>query len=290
MSFQKRLSSGEFAVLAEMNTPKGIDSSQFVSHALRIKSCVDAIIVPDMDNGIMRMSALAGGVLVQQQGIEALIHLYCRDRNRIALQGDILAAHALGIHGFIVVCSEDIVNGDHHDAKPVNDLDELGLLRAIRSLEQGKDLAGIALEGAPSFVTGCDMACCPDERALEAELEQAAKKVKAGATFIVTPPVYDINRFAAFMDRAKELNVPIIPTVFLLKSVGAARFIATSDPSAGITDQLIQRIRKASDRENECVRIAGETVAALKTMAQGVRIVAHGWEHRLPSILECAGF
>ncbi len=289
MSFQKRLSSGEFVILAEMNTPKGIDSSQFVSNALRIKSCVDAVIVPDMDNGIMRMSALAGGVLVQQQGIEAIIHLYCRDRNRMALQGDILAAHALGIHTFIVVCSEEIVNGDHHDAKPVNDLDELGLLNAIRSLERGKDLAGIALDGSPSFVKGCDMAPCPDERSLEAELRRAEKKVAAGATFVVTPPVYDVKRFAAFMDKAKELKVAIIPTVFLLKSVGAARFIATSDPAAGITDQLIQRIRKASDRETECVRIAGETVAALKTMAQGVRIVAHGWEHRLPSILDYAG-
>ncbi len=137
MSFQKRLLSGEFVILAEMNTPKGVDTTDLIRNARRIKGRVDAIIVPDMDNGIMRMSALAGGVLMNQQGIEAIIHVYCRDRNRMALQGDLLAAHALGIENLIVVPSEDILNGDHRDAKPINDLDEVGLLNAIHSLEQG---------------------------------------------------------------------------------------------------------------------------------------------------------
>lgn len=289
MSFQKRLSSGEFVVLAEMNTPKGVDTSQFLANARRIKGRVDAVIVPDMDNGVMRMSALAGGVLMHQQGIEAIIHVYCRDRNRMALQGDILAAHALGIQNLIVVCSEDIANGDHRNARAVNDLDELGLLDAIRSLEQGVDLAGIELSGVPSFSVGCTMAQCPDEKALDCELELARKKVEAGAKFIVTPPVFDLNRFASFMEKAKGLGVPVISTVFLLKSVGAARYIASNEPWAGISEDLIRRIRKASDREMECIRIAGETVAALKPLTQGVRIMTVGWEHRLPAVLDCAG-
>ena len=148
-------------VLAEMNTPKGVDISQLITNARRIKGRVDAVIVPDMDNGVMRMSALAGGILMQQQGIEAVIHLYSRDRNRMALQGDILAAHVLGVQNLIVTNSEEMANGDHRDAKPVNDLDELGLIQAVASLQKGTDLAGFELEGAPSFTTGCTVRSFP---------------------------------------------------------------------------------------------------------------------------------
>jgi 5,10-methylenetetrahydrofolate reductase len=289
MSFQKRLLTGEFVVLAEMNTPKGVDISQFVSMARRLKGRVDAVTVPDMDNGIMRMSALAGGVLLNQQGIESIIHVYCRDRNRMALQGDMLAAYALGIQNLIVVCSEDMANCDHQDARPVDDLDEVGLIGAIRSLEQGVDLAGLELNGAPSFIIGCTMAQCEDDQALDRELELTRKKVEAGAGFVVTPAVYDLGLFGSLIDRAGGLGVPIIATVFLLKSVGSARYIANTEPASGLSEELIRRIRKASDREMECIRVAGETVGALKELAQGVRIVTLGWEHRLPAILDHAG-
>ncbi len=183
MSFQKRLASGEFVVLAEMNTPKGVDISQLITNARRIKGRVDAVVVPDMDNGVMRMSALAGGVLMQQQGIEAVIHLYCRDRNRMALQGDILAAHVLGLQNLVVVNSEPMANGDHRDAKPVNDLDELGLVKAIDALQKGVDLAGFDLEGAPSFITGCTIGSFADAKEMSAELDLARKKDRGRCPF-----------------------------------------------------------------------------------------------------------
>ncbi len=289
MSFQKRLLSGEFVVLAEMNTPKGVDTSQLIQNARRIKGRVDAVIVPDMDDGVMRMSALAGAVLMHQQGMEALIHVYCRDRNRMAVQAQLLAAYALGIQSLVVVSGEEICNGDHRDARAVDDLDELGLLNAVRLLEQGTDLGGSDLCGAPSFTVGCAIAQCRDEKALDRELELAGKKVEAGAKFILSPPVFDIRRFESFMGKAKSLKTPVISTVYLLKSVGAARYIATNEPEAGISEELIRRIRKASDREMECVRIAAETVAALRQLSQGVRIVTLGWEHRLPDVLDYAG-
>lgn len=290
MSFQKQLSTGEFVVLAEMNTPKGVDTSQLVANARRLKGRIDAGIVPDMDNGIMRMSALAGGVLLQQQGIESIIHVYCRDRNRMALQGDILAAYGLGIQNLIVVCSEDMANCDHQDSRPVDDLDEVGLIGAIRSLQEGVDLAGLELDGKPNFMVGCTMAQYADEEELDRELELTRKKVEAGAGFVVTPAVYDLNRFSSFLEQAGGLGVPLIGTVFLLKSVGSARYIATTEPASGLSEDLIRRIRKASDREMECIRVAGETVAGLKELAQGVRIITLGWEHRLPAILDYAGF
>lgn len=289
MSFRRRLTSGEFVVLAEMNTPKGVNVSELVANASKLKGRVDAVIVPDMDNGVMRMSALAGGALIQQQGMEAMIHLYCRDRNRMALQGDILAAHLLGIRNLVVVPGEEMANGDHRDAAVVNDLDELDLIGAIRTLQNGVDMAGFALDGAPEFITGCTMSAFTDEAALDAELADLEKKIAAGAGFVVTPPVFDVERFAVNLKKIAALNVPVIASVFLLKSVGIARYMALNEPGAHISEAMITRIRKAPDREMECLRIAGETVAHLKKKVQGVKIETQGWEHKLPTILEIAG-
>ncbi len=289
MTIQKRLQSKEFVVLAEMNTPKGVDISRFMTDARRIKGRIDGIVIPDMDNGVMRMSALAGGALVQQQGIEAIIHVYGRDRNRMALQGDLLAAHVLGIQNLVVVHGDDMANSDQRTAVPVDDLDELGLLAAIRSLQGGKDLAGFDLDGQPEFHVGCQLAPFADETEMIRELDLAKEKIAAGARFIVTPPVFDMDQFEKFMQKASCLAVPVIPTVFLLKSVAVARYIATHEPGAHISEEIIRRIRKSSDREMEGVKIAGETIARLRKTAQGVLIQAMGWEHRLPAILDAAG-
>jgi len=289
MSFQKQLASGEFVVLAEMDTPKGVDISDLITHARRIKGRVDAVVIPDMGDGMMRMSALGGGVLMHQQGMEAIIHVCCRDRNRIAIQAELLSAHVLGIQNLIVARGEDMAYGDHFDAKTVNDIDELDLLGAIRSLQDGVDMAGIELKGSPSFTAGCTIEPYADDEALASQLDLARKKVEAGARFLISPPVFDLEVFSSFSDKAKDLGVPIIPTVFLLKSVGIARYMATTLPAYRISEDLIQRIRQAKNREMECLRIAGETVAELKNLAQGVQIVTLGWEHELPNILDFAG-
>ncbi len=289
MSFQKRLSAGEFVVLAEIHTPKGVNISKMVLDSRRIKGRVDAVIVPDMDNGVMKMSALAGGVLMQQQGLEAIIHVYTRDRNIMALQGDLLAAHVLGIQNLVVVQSEDMATGDHRDAQPVYEVDEPDLLKAIDTLQSGKDLAGFDLDGVPSFTTGCTMGSFKNDADMESELQITRKKVEAGARFVITPPVFDVEIFADFLKKAKGLGVPIIPTVFLIKSVAIARYIANSEPEAHLSEAIIKRIRKASDREMEGIRIAGETIGALSEIAQGVKIQTLGWEHRLPQILDVAG-
>ncbi len=289
MSFQKRLSSGEFVVLAEMDSPKGVDISNLVTNARRIKGRIDAVVIPDMDNGVMRMSSMGGSVLMHQQGMEAIIHIYCRDRNRMALQGDILAAHVLGIQNLIVVHSEEMDKGDHRDAKPVNDLDEVALIKGIKSLQDGVDMAGFELSGSPKMTIGCSIAPYTNEKELERELELAQKKVGAGAQFIISPSVFDIEHFSLFIGKAKVLGVPILPTIFLLKSVGIARYMATYEPGAYISEDLIKRIRKSPDRELECVRIAGEMITELKSLAQGVKIQTLGWEHRLPAILDHAG-
>jgi methylenetetrahydrofolate reductase (NADPH) len=288
MSFQKRLSSGEFVILAQMNTPKGVNISEMVNNARRVKERVHGVVIPDMDNGVMRMSAFAGGVLVRQQGLEPIIHVYGRDKNRMALQGDLLAAYVLGIQTLVVVRGEEMSLGDHVNAKPVDDLDPMGLFSAIRSLEKGTDLAGSDLDGNPGFTVGCTIEPFTDERTLAIELETARLKVEAGARFIISPPVFDLERFASFMEKAKGLGVPIISTVFLLKTVGIARYMATYEPGAFIPEHLITRMRQAKDRELEGFVIAGETIKNLRGLAQGVQIVTLGWEHRLPNILDYA--
>lgn len=288
MSFQKKLAAKEFAVLAEMHTPKGINISRLVNDAQRLKGRVDAVVVPDMDNGIMRMSALAGGALLQQQGIETIMHTYCRDRNRMALQGDALAAYVLGIQNLVVTGGEDMSESDHSDAKAVNDLNEVRLIEALVALQKGKDMSGFDLDGAPSFTIGCTMAPCADNKACDAALAAAKKKIAAGAAYVITPPVFDAAANAEFLGRVKALGVPIIASVFLLKSLAIGQYIANSDPSARITDDLIRRIRKSADREQEGIKIAGESIVALKEVAQGVLIQTLGWEHRVPEILDVA--
>ncbi len=288
MSFQKRLAAKEFAVLAEMHTPKGINISRLVNDARRLKGRVDAVVVPDMDNGIMRMSALAGGGLLQQQGVETIMHMYCRDRNRMALQGDALAAHVLGIQNIVVADSADMSESDHSDAMTVNDLDEVQLIEALMTMQTGKDMSGFDLDGAPDFSIGCTLSPFTDDKGRNAALLAAQEKVKAGARYIIVPPIFDVAGSADLLSKVGEIGVPVIASVFLLKSLAIAQYISNSDPGARITSDLIRRIRKSSNREQEGIKIAGETILALKEKTQGVLIQTLGWEHKLPEILDVA--
>ncbi len=289
MSFQRRLLAGEFVVLSEMSTPKGVDISEMMVNARRLKGRVDAIIIPDMDNGVMRMSGLAGGVLMNRLGIDTVMHIYTRDKNRIALQGDILAAHVLGIQNLLVVDSEDMDNGDHRDAMVVNDLDEIGLLQAIKSLKKGVDLAGFELKGTPEYTVGCTVSPIVDDKTLEKEIRIIEKKVAAGAQYIVLPPIFDMDKYLKIIDKLEQFQRPLVATVFLLKSVGMARYISVNDPSCQMTEDIIKRIRYANDRDHECIRIASEHITYLKEVTKGVRIITLGWEHKVPELLDNAG-
>ncbi len=289
MNLKKKLTSGEFVLLAEMEPPRGVDISELVTSAQRLKGRVDAVVVPDMDCGAMRLSAVAGAALMQQQGIESVIHVYGRDRNQMALQGDLLGAYVLGVRNLIVVRGEEISLCDHRKAKAVDDLDETAILKMIQGLQEGLDLAGFELKGAPTFTTGCTLPACADEKAFDTALEQARHKVAAGAEYVVTAPMFDLDHALACVTRAQGLGVPVVPTVLLLKSVGMARYISVNDPGAKVSESLIARIRKAHDREEECLRIAAEILAGFKGAVRGVKLQALGWEHRLPAVLDLAG-
>ena len=287
MHLKRKFEQGEFAVLAEMEPPKGIDVSAMVTNAMRVKGDVDAFVVPEMSNAVMRMSSLGGAMILQAKGMETVMQLNCRDRNRIALQADLLAANGCGITHVMAVTGEDPSFGDHHQARSVYDIDLLELLQAVTGLQKGKDMAGIELAGAPEFLVGSTVNAGAKGRSVELELEEMNKKIEAGAQFFITPPLFDLDAIGPFLKRVDLNNTKIIPTVLLLKSLGMARYMARNVDHVHIPDSLIQRIQKAPEKVRECVLIASEMVTTLKQEGlSGVLLATIGWEHKLPEILE----
>ena len=287
MTLKTKLDEGTFAVLAEMEPPKGVDVSTMIDSAIKVKGRVDALVVPEMSNAVMRMSALGGAVILQSRGLETVMQVNCRDRNRIALQADLLAAAGCEITNLMAVTGEDPSFGDHHQARSVYDIDLMQLLETFQTLNAGRDLAGIELAGAPEFLVGATSDAGGRGKSLELELEEVKKKADAGARFFITPPVFDPAAVTPFLNKAQTLQVAIIPTVLLLKSLGMARYMAKNMGHISMPDDLIKRIQKAPDKVRECTLIAAETVRKLKAEGfSGVMIATIGWEHKLPEILE----
>lgn len=287
MVLERKLETGNFVIVAEMEPPKGSDITRFVSNAQRVKGAVDAFLIPEMSNAVMRMSALGGAMMLQSKGLETVMQVCCRDRNRIALQADLLAAYACGITNIMAVTGEDPGFGDHHQARSVYDIDLLELLGAIRGMEQGRDMAGIELKGSPQFLVGSSLGAGVEGKSIELELADMDKKILAGARFFITPPLFDLGAIKRFRGRVENRKIKIIPTVLLLKSLGMARYIARNMPHIHLPEGVIKRIQDAPDKVRECIRIAADTVADLKREGfSGVHLVTMGWEHKLSEILD----
>ncbi|QTA87340.1 methylenetetrahydrofolate reductase [Desulfonema magnum] len=287
MLLKSKFDTGKFAILTEMEPPKGTDVSEMVSNATRVKGMVDAFVVPEMSNAVMRMSALGGAMILQQKGMETVMQVCCRDRNRLALQADLLGASACGIRNIMAVTGEAPGFGDHHQAKAVYDIDLPELLQAIQSLQEGRDMAGVRLTGSPEFLVGSAINTGAKEEDMELELEKMNKNIEAGVRFFITPPLFDIAAIEPFLKRADKGKAMIIPTVLLLKSVGMARYIDRNMDHIYVPKPLITRIQKAGDKVRECLRVATEMISALKKEGfGGVFISTIGWENKLPELLE----
>ncbi len=287
MNLKRKFDAGEFAVLAEMEPPKGVDVSTMLSNAMRVKGEVDAFVIPEMSNAVMRMSALGGAMILQGKGMETVMQVNCRDRNRIALQADLLAAYGCGITNVMAVTGEDPSFGDHYQARSVYDIDLLELLNAVKGLQSGKDMAGIELSGSPRFLVGSTVDAGAKGKSPEVEIEEMNKKIEAGVQFFISPPLFDLSAIHPFMKRVDIQKTKIIPTVLLLKSLGMARYITRNVDNVFISDSLIDRIQKSPDKVRECTQIASEMVTSLKKEGFcGVNLATLGWEHKLPEILE----
>ncbi len=286
MELKEKIDGGKFSILAEIEPPKGSDTTTMVKNALRVKGVVDAFIVPEMSNAVMRMSSLGGALILQKHGMETVLQICCRDRNRLALQADILAANGCGITNIMAVTGEDTGFGDHHQARNVYDIKQIELLQTIQKLQGGKDMAGIELAGSPKFLVGSVANAGASGKDLDREMVEMDAKIMTGCKFFILPPVFDLMAVKPFLDRAQERHTRIIPTILLLKSLGMARYIARNMDNVHIPDEIVRRIQKAPDKARACIHLAAEMVTAVKNAGfPGVNLVTIGWEKKIPEIL-----
>ena len=289
MPLVKKIESGEFIVLGEFEPPKGADFSSLLESANHVKGRVDALVVPEMGSAVMKASSLGGCAFLQARGFETVFQVCCRDRNRLALQADILSASALGISNIMAVPGEDIRYGDHPQARDVFDVDLQQLIEIIARLGSGKDMAGVGLSSAPAFCVGSTINAGALGGVLDIEIENLEKMIQAGVRFVITPPVFDLHRFRQFIKRIDTSKVAVIPTILLLKSAGMARYIDRNIKNISVPSEMIREIQKAPDKVKQCIEIAADLLVQLRDMGMaGVMVSTVGWEDRLSQILDRA--
>ena len=290
MSLKSKLESGKFAITCEVGPLKGTDITEVEENADLLKDKVDAANITDQQSSVMRLGSLTTSNIVQQKGLEPIYQCVCRDRNRIALQSDLLSAWVMGIKNVLAITGDLPQLGDHPEAKPVYDLDSVTLLRAIQGLNEGHDITGNELKGKPDFYAGAVVKVDSDtDASMELQIAKLEKKVAAGARFVQTQAVYDADKFARFMKRVEKLNVPVLAGVIPLKSAGSARFMNANVAGIKVPDNLIQKMVDAEDRVATGIQLCADLIKQLKPLCQGVHIMAIGWEKRVPQIIEAAG-
>ena len=287
MTFKEKIQAGKFLLTSEIGPPKGIETKKILEDAQLIRGRVDAINVTDLQSSVMRLGSLAVSSLLKQNGLEPIFQVTCRDRNRLALQSDILSAAALGIENLLVLTGDYTTLGDHPDAKPVFDLDSAQLLQVVRKLEQGLDMRGNKLEGAPpKFCVGAVVN--PGADPLEPQIMKMEKKIAAGAEFFQTQAVYDIQVFENFLNKTRHLKAPVMAGIVLLKSAGMARYMNKNVPGVYVPDNLIKEMEEAKDKVAQSVEIASRLIKELKPMCRGIHIMPIGWERIVPKVLDAS--
>ena len=286
------LASGQFTITGEIGPPKGMDMDHMfeeADHFLRGK--VVAVNVTDIQSAVMRTSSVAVCHKLIDMGIEPVYQMVCRDRNRLALQSDLLGGQLLGIENILALTGDHVVLGDHKDAKPVFDLDSVSLLKAMAMMENGTDLAGNEMEGCPKFVKGAVVTPCADP--VEPQIIKLERKVEAGAQFIQTQAVYDAEMFGDFMKKIEHIKVPILVGIVFLKSAGMAKFMNRNVAGVFVPDPLIDEMASAGrdedDLKRKSVEIAARLVKDMKNMCQGVHFMPLGWDEQVQQTIEAAG-
>ena len=290
MSFRQALESGKFLVTAEVGPGKGTDVEHLLKDAQIIKDRVDAINVTDLQSSVMRLGSMAVCHMLTDMGIDPVFQVTCRDRNRLALQSDLLSGWALGIRNVLALTGDHPTMGDHPRAKPVFDLDSVTLLEMIGTLNSGKDMSGNELNGTPDFLPGAVVNPGADnEAALDLQIIKMEKKIEAGAKFFQTQGVYDLDAFEKFMKRVEGLNTKVLVGIILLKSVGMARYMNKNVAGVFVPEPLIQELKKAEDKAQASMNIAIRLIKGAKDLCDGVHIMALGWESKIPPIMDEIG-
>lgn len=290
-TFKQALNSGKFVVTGEIAPPKGIKLEKMNHHIELLKGKVDALNVTDHQSSVMRIPSIGGCLAVLEHGGEPILQMTCRDRNRIALQADLLFAYTRGVRNVLCLTGDAVPVGDNKEAKGVFDLDSVQLLRTIRQLESGKDMGGNEVEGKVEFFMGAIVT--PEAQPLEPQLSKFEKKVEAGAEFIQTQAIYDLENFAKFMEYARQFPVKVLAGIVLLSSARMAKYMTENVPGIFVPQQLIDEMAAAPKGRalEKGIEIAGRMIAALKKegLCDGVHIMAINKEEVIPDILAAAG-
>ncbi len=287
MGFREALHSGKFLITAEIGPGKGTEINELLEDAELIKGKVDAINVTDLQSSVMRLGSMAICHLLKDHGIDPILQMTCRDRNRLALQSDLLSAWVLGIKNVLSLTGDHPNLGDHPGAMPVFDLDSVSLLNVIRRLNEGFDMEGNQLKGAPDFFPGAVVNPGADtEAAFEMQIIKMEKKIEAGARFFQTQGIYDLDLFEKFMKRVEGFKTPVLGGVILLKSAGMAKFMNKNVAGVFVPEPLIKEMEVTKDKVKTSVEIAARLIKGMKDVCQGVHIMAIGWEKKIPLVLE----
>jgi methylenetetrahydrofolate reductase (NADPH) len=294
-NLEKILEAGMFAVTAEAGPPKGTSAAVVQRKGETLRNCCDAVNVTDNQTAIVRMCSMAGCALLKQVGVEPVMQMVVRDRNRLALQSDALGAVAIGIGNFLCLSGDHQKFGNHPTAKGVFDVDSIQLIQMLKTMrDEKKFLCGEDISGEVPLFIGA--AANPFADPFEFRVRRLAKKVKAGADFIQTQAVYDVSRFSRFMDMVCELGldrqVHILAGVIPIRSLGMARYMRDYVSGVSVPDEIIARLEKAEKAKDEGLKIILEIIEQLKEIpgVHGIHIMAVGWEDIVPEIVDRAGF
>lgn len=288
--FEEKLGSNDFIVTTEVGPPKSVDVTEVIHHIKLLKDKVDAINITDHQSSVMRFPSIGGCLLAKELGGEPILQMTCRDRNRLALQAELLLAYSRDITNVLCLTGDSVDVGDHKDAKPVFDLDSVQLLRMIRTLESGVDMGGNELGASPKFCIGTSVH--PEADFIEPQLIKFDKKVAAGAQFFQTQGIFDIASLRRFMQYASQFDVKILAGIIVLSSAGMAKYMNKNVPGIIIGQELIDEmaaVEKGKGLEKG-IEIAARFIKTIKeeNLCHGVHIMAVGNESIVPDILEAA--
>jgi len=282
MRFKDKIEKKQFVITAELEAPKGISAGKIFDNVDKVKAKVDAFNVTDMQAAKMRMSSWAICVMLRQKGIEPIMQLTARDRNVLALGGDLLAAFSFGIENLLLLTGDDPSWGDHPEAKGVFEFDSIQLVQLAEKLNSGVDWAGNPIRGKTRFFSGA--ALNPFSPNLDKELKKMDAKIKAGVSFFQTQPIFDLEKFKNFMEKHKP-PVPVIAGITLLKSEKMAQYLNDNIPGVEVPSFYLKQISAAESKRKEAVLIAKNTLKGLKCLCSGVHFMPFGWFKELSEIL-----
>lgn len=282
-ALSRKMGDNRYIITAELAPPHGSRMADFLRMAAFVAPHVDAINVTDNQGANMRMTPLTAAALLVREGIEPIMQITCRDRNRLALQSDLLGAAAMGIHNILALTGDHIGCGDHSQGRAVFDLDSVLLIQAIQGLNEGRDINGKALDGKTTFFVGA--AAAPEVEPFIVTRPKLVKKSLAGARFFQTQAIFEPQRLAMFCEIVQPLGVKVIAGVLVLKSAKMADFINRNIPGLKIPPIVMERLAYAADPAAEGVRIATELALQCREICDGVHLMAMGRDEVVPAIV-----